>query len=84
MAIKGYDEWKLASPWDYPTEGAEREAEMKSELDDLRTAIASMDDVLRDCLDYFEQRMDAETFPDGSIITNEEMQMSLRIKEVLR
>lgn len=54
------------------------------ELDDLRQRAIDMEEMLRDCLDYFEQRMDAETFPDGSIITNEEMQMSLRIKEVLR
>ena len=80
MNIKGYDDWKLASP----DEDYSREDEANAKIDELSEAVDKMDEVLRDCLDYFEARQDAETFSDGTVTTNEEMQLAVAIKAVLK
>lgn len=40
-------------------------------------------ELLADLLEYFEGKQDAETFPDGRTIANEEMKFHMRISAIL-
>ncbi len=79
MNIPGYDEWKLRSPYDDMSAADEARAEIEHQ-DELIRKLAG---ALGECLDYFEDRQDADCDQDG-FIPNEEMKMAQMIGDVLK
>ena len=79
MDIPGYDAWKLRSPYDdiSPMD------EAKDEIDRLEALLGKLEGALAECLDYFEDRQDADCDQDG-FIPNEEMKMAQMVKEALK
>lgn len=42
-----------------------------------------LEELLYELLEYFDGKQDAETFPDGKTIANEEMKFHMRITAIL-
>jgi len=74
-----YDEWKTASPYDYASPLDEARAEIRTLQDENDKLI----NALQECLDWFEDRQDADCDETG-FIPNEEMKMAAMLKEILK
>jgi hypothetical protein len=76
--VNGYDEWKTRTPWDD-----------MSPMDEARAVIEGLEKendrllgALDECLEWFEDRQDADCDQDG-YIPNAEMKMAAMIREIL-
>lgn len=55
----------------------------KTFSDDVDAELADLIWLFDDLLEYFDGKQDAETFPDGHTIANEEMKFHMRISAIL-